>query len=231
MLADTQAASVATNWIAIVAPYVVTLVAACVGAGISLVTTSKNAENAREIQDANFAREARAVRLSTIAALRDLLQYATAAAALGHFNRDLWEPSAEVLVKRITEPPTVHGFDDAEWAFVAAAASEARLGVVRLQGLPPNPFLYRLDRTNNEVDGDQVTYMMTIRDVGERLHARLSQALGKIGDAPGPIPVPDVTELVDSFRIQIGQARLDETRQAPSAMCAHREITDPGPST
>jgi hypothetical protein len=211
---------------------VFTLLAALAGTAlggyVSTKTTEQNTRSARELQQQRFDRDARAVRLSTIAALRDLLQYAEAAATLAHFNTDLWEPSVSTLVERVTQPETVHGFSDEEWPLVATAASEARLGLVRLGGLPANPFLHDLNRRNGLVDGSQRHYVATIREVGVRLHERLAASLRSLGQ-----PVPDIAqggimEIIDRFRMPLGQKPMMVTAQDPEGMYRHREVDSAG---
>src|ERR1700726_1081421 len=76
--------------IPLIAPYIIggvfTLLGAALGGGISLLTTARNSETQKAIQQAEFARDARSVRLSTIAAVKDLVQYARAAAEQAHYN-------------------------------------------------------------------------------------------------------------------------------------------------
>jgi hypothetical protein len=222
------AASTTAPWLM---PYLITggftLAAAlggtALGGWISAKTTEQNTRNARDLQQQRFDRDARAVRLSTIAALRDLVQYAEAAATLAHFNLDLWEPSISTLVARVTEPETVHGFADNEWHLVATAASEGRLGLVRLGGLSANPFLQDLNRRNALVDGSQRHYVSTIREVGVRLYERLAAALRLLGEELPDIEQGGIMDLVDHFRRPLGQRPMMETAQNPDGMYVHRE--------
>jgi hypothetical protein len=193
------------------------------GGRISERTTALNAKAQLDLQNERFKREERAARLSTIAALRDLVQYAGAAAAQAHYNVNLWEPSVATLASRVSVPETVYGFTDEEWAAVANAASVARLGLVRLQGLAsdPTPLSENLDRVNQEVDRDQTHYVATIRDVGLSLYSALRTALAPLGNPLPNIDFPPMPDLVDGWRQRIGQRPLLETRQNPSGPCIH----------
>jgi hypothetical protein len=211
-------ASFSNNGVAL-APYAVAGVFAVLGAGlgayISVLGASLNGESQARRKHEDVVREARGVRLSTIAALQDMVQYARMAAVRAHYNARIWQPSVDVLVSRVTSPGTVVGFERDEWALVANAASEARLGLLRLQSISRNPFISGLDRTNAEVDAEQTEYVATIHDVGERTFRALAAALRKTTEYADELPQTTVADLIDALRSVHGQPLVHVTRQHP----------------
>lgn len=203
----------------LLAPFVVAGVFAVLGAGlgayISALGVSLNGQSKERHKNEDLIREARAVRLSTVAAVQDLVQYARMAAVRAHYNARIWQPSVDALVDRVTDPDTVVGFENDEWPLVAAAASEARLGLLRLQSLSRNPFISGLDRANSEVDAEQTEYVTTIHDVGERTFRALAAALRKVADNAEELPQTTVAELIDALRSVHGQPPMHITRAQP----------------
>jgi hypothetical protein len=202
-----------------VVPYAVAgvfaVLGAALGAYVSALTASHAAQEQERRRHADSERDVRAVRLSTVAALRDLIQYARIAATRAHFNARIWQPSVDALVERVTNPRTVNGFSDDEWPLVAAAASEARLGLLRLQSIARNPFITGLDRTNSEVDAEQMEYVQTIYDVGQRTHSALANALRKTTDHDEEPLQASVPDLVSALRAVHGQPPVHVTRWNP----------------
>lgn len=212
------ASALHANGIAL-APYAVAGVFAVLGAGlgayVSALTVTVNGANQERQKHETRIREARAVRLSTIAALQDVVQYARMAAVRAHYNARIWQPSVDALVDRVTNAETVNGFDNDEWPLVAAAASEARHGLLRLQSLARNPFISGLDRTNADVDREQTEYVTTIHEVGERTFQALAAVLRKTTGYCEDLPQTTVADLLDALRSVHGQQPMHVTRDQP----------------
>jgi hypothetical protein len=218
----TTGADAGSVWTAIL-PAITALVGVAVGSVVSIVTTARNVRGQEDLQNQRFAREARAARLATIATLRDLVQYAHAAGYAGQFNLKQWSPSVDALVTHVTDRDTVPGFSDEEWDAVTDVASEARVGLTRLQNYASNnPFRDGLNRTNEAVDLAQQQYMTMVQDVGLRLHQKLRTALERVGRPIDAVEKRNVALLVDELRTRLGQRPLKETSANQPAPFQHR---------